>query len=73
MTMQVSSSPTTRLINEDYPPPEAGTFDKERHQLTAACRLRAGYQTTKDARSDYIKNCADSLKANEVFMLQGSN
>ena len=74
MTMEPSRSPpSTRLVNDDYPAPEAGTFDKERHIRTAAVRLRAGLNSTKDARSDYRNNCADAQKANEVFILQGSN
>ena len=74
MTMEVSRSPpSTRLVNDDYPNPEAGTFDKERHVRTAAVRLRAGLNSTKESRQDYRNNCADAQKANEVFILQGSN
>lgn len=74
MTMEASRSPPSkRLVNDDYPAPEAGSFDKERHVRTAAVKLRAGLTSTKEARFDYLNNCADSQKANEVFILQGSN
>ena len=68
-----STSPATRLVNEDYPAPEAGTFDKQKHHRTAAVRLRAGLVNTKAAHADYKKNCDDSLKANEVFIIHGSD
>ena len=63
----------SKVSGADYPPPNAASFDKERHRRTAEYRLREGVNSTKDSRAGYFKNRQDAQKANEVFILHGSN
>ena len=59
----------------DYPTAadQSLMYDKARQDRTAAVRLRTGYASTKDSRYSYLKNKADAIKANECFILNGSD